>query len=44
MHVVELFFKEIVRLHGLPKSIIFDIDSKFVGIFRRLCGRRWVLI
>ena len=32
-HVAELFFKEIVRLDGLPKSIIFDRDSKFVGYF-----------
>ena len=32
-HVVELFFKEIVRLHGLPRSIIPNRDSKFVGYF-----------
>ena len=32
-HVAEIFFKEIVRLHGLPRSIIFDTDSKFVGYF-----------
>ena len=32
-HVVELFFKDIVRLHGLPRSIISDRDGKFVGYF-----------
>ena len=32
-HVAKLYFKEIVRLHGLPRSIIFDRDSKFVGYF-----------
>ena len=32
-HVIELFFKEIVRLYELLKSIISDRDSKFVGYF-----------
>ena len=32
-HVAILFFKVIVRLHGLEGSIISDRDYKFVGYF-----------
>ena len=42
-HDVELLFKEIVRLHGLPRSIISNSDSKFVGCFWKNFVRRWVL-
>ena len=32
-HVANLFFKEVVRLHGLLRSIVLDRDIIFVGHF-----------
>jgi hypothetical protein len=31
--VAELFFGEIFRLHGLPKTIVSDRDSRFMSTF-----------
>ena len=31
--VAELFFRDVFRLHGLPKTIVSDRDSRFMGGF-----------
>lgn len=38
--VAELFFKKIVSLHGIPRTIVFDKDIKFLSHFWKTLWRK----
>jgi hypothetical protein len=39
-HIVGMFFKEVMRLHGFPRSIVSDGDTKLVGHFWRMLWKK----
>jgi hypothetical protein len=39
-HMTNLFLKEVIRIHSLPRSIVSDRDTKFIGNFWRTLWKK----
>lgn len=41
--LVELYIENIFSMHGIPSSIVSDIDLRLTSRFGRVCKKPWVL-
>jgi hypothetical protein len=39
-HIANLFFKELIQIHDLPRSIVSDRETKFIGNFWRTLWKK----